>query len=156
MREFTYSRGQWTDGMSLSPWQSNEEFKGYLARIGYNNHPLSIGSENGPQIEVYPSDDESSFLAVVSPLGNGTFDVHLPDLPSLMMFMKDFGPSFSAIHAADEQAEISELLRKLFRAYHGHDSYNACQKCDPEGVAAARRWRERRQQKIAGDGQGEG
>lgn len=133
MSRYTYSKGQWADGNDLPQWFENEEFSEYLKRIGYLSPKLSAGSEHGPSIEIYESSDGSSFYASVSPIGTTCYEVFLPDFPSLMLFLKEFGSAFSALNSESNQSEILSLLEKLFRAYHGHAAYDICKLCDPHG-----------------------
>lgn len=97
MVRFTYLQGQWTDGNTLPEWPENEEFSDYLSRIGYSTSKLTIGSEDGPSIEIYEASDSNSFYANVCPSGGTCYEVFLPDFPSLMLFLKDFGTTFSAL-----------------------------------------------------------
>lgn len=133
MSRYTYSKGQWTDGNDLPQWSDNEEFSAYLERIGYSSPKLSVGSEHGSSIEIFESSDSSSFYASVSPMGTTCYEVFLPDFPSLMLFLKEFGPTFSALSSESNQSEILNLLEKLFRVYHGHAAYEICKQCDPRG-----------------------
>ena len=133
MSRYTYSKGQWTDGNDLPQWADNEDFSAYLDRIGHSSSKLSVGSEHGSCIEIYESSSSSSFYASVAPLGSTCYEVFLPDFPSLMLFLKDFGPIFSALNIESDQSEIIKILEKLFRVYHGHEPYNLCRQCDPKG-----------------------
>lgn len=144
MFRFTYTRGEWTDGNELPEWSENEEFAAYLSRIGYSSSKLTAGSEHGSCIEVYESSDGSSFYSSVAPAGSTCYEVFLPDFPSLMLFLKEFGAVFSALSAEEEQREILSLLEKLFRVYHGHDAHAICNECDPAEWQANLKRREAR------------
>ena len=136
MFSFTYTRGQWTDGSGLPEQVDNEEFSAYIRRIGYSASRLCVGSEDGPSVELYESSDRSSFYANVVPMGSTCYEVFLPDFPSLMLFMKEFGPALSLLNTETQQQEILSLLEKLFRVYHGHAAYELCKECDPKGWEA--------------------
>jgi hypothetical protein len=146
MFRFTYTRGEWSDGIALPESIEDEDFSVYLGRIGYASSKLCIGSEHESVIEIYESTDRSSFYASVSPLGESCYDVFLPDFPSLMHFLKEFGSVFSALVIAGDQRETISLMERLFRIYHGHGIHELCQECDPKGWAAAVRMKEKRGQ----------
>lgn len=146
MFRFTYTRGQWADGIDLPAWADDEEFSAYLHRIGYSSCRLCVGDEHGSSLELYESSDGSSFYANVTPMGSACYEVFLPDFPSLMLFLKEFGPAFSLLNTESRQHEILSLLEKLFQAYHGHDAYELCKQCDPRGWEANLKRREARAQ----------
>lgn len=144
MNRFTYSRGQWVDGMPLPEPHDNEEWEAYLKRIGLSRSPtLSIGDEVITDIDIFVVDEEAgSYLASVTPTGYRCYDVFLPDFPSLMLFIKEYAPAFSAICIQQELATLRRMGRKLFRMYHGHDAGFACQDCDPMEWERIKRIRE--------------
>lgn len=132
MFRYTYSKGQWTNGNDLPQWSDDEEFSAYLERIGYSSPKLTIGSEHGSSIEIFESSDSGSFYASVAPMDTTCYEVFLPDFPSLMLFLKEFGPAFSALSSERNQSDILSLLEKIFRVYHGHAAYEICKQCDPQ------------------------
>lgn len=144
MSRFTYLRGQWTDGHDLPEWAENEEFDAYLERIGYSSSKLCVGSEYGSSLDIYEAPDGSSFFVSAVPMGGACYEVFLPDFPSLMLFLKDFGSAFSMLSTEDSQREILSLLEKLFRVYHGHAAYEICKQCAPQEWEASVARREAR------------
>jgi hypothetical protein len=142
MSSYTYSKGQWTDGNDFPQRSENEGFVEYLCRIGYGKNKLNVGPDDDPFIEIYETSDGSSFYAIVNPLGTDCYEVSIPDFPSLMVFMKEFGPAFAALSAERGQHKILDLLTKLFRVYHGHATNAVCMKCDPKEWQDIIRWRE--------------
>jgi hypothetical protein len=110
---YTYSRGQWQDGHSLPELRDDEDTPAYLDRIGYSDPRISFGTEYGLQIQLYECRTDLRFLAVVWPTGNQSAEVFLPDLPSLMMFIRDHGAAFCthALTARQDEAERAELER---------------------------------------------
>lgn len=131
MFRYTYTRGNWSNGIELPEWFDDEQYPAYLERIGYSSSKLSIGSEHGSSIEIYESSDCSSFYSSVSPSGGACYEVFLPDFPSLMLFLKDFAPAFAALSLDGDQREVLSLLEKFFRVYHGHAAHEVCRECDP-------------------------
>lgn len=145
MRIFTFNRGTWEDGHSLPEWAENESHVDYLARIGYSTVSASYGTEYGGEVEIFEAHEGNTFYALVTPTGNTSFEVFLPDFPSYMLFIKDYGTPFAAGGSNTTGKDIMEALGKFFRAQHGHDVSGICNRCDPEGWA---RWKESQQKRV--------
>lgn len=143
MSRYTYTRGNWADGCSLPDWRDDEDFEAYLRRIGHASAKLTVGSEHGSSIEVYESSESSSFFALVCPMGGACYEVFLPDFPSFMLFLKEYGPAFSSVSIEGNQKETLALLEKFFRVSHGHAAHEICKQCDPQG------WEEALQRRAA-------
>lgn len=150
MSRYTYTRGTWSDGTQLPEWTDNEEFREYLDRIGYRTLALTIGAEHGSSIEIYEARNGGSFYANVTPCGSNCYEVFLPDFPSLMHFMKEFGAVFSAIGIESDQRDLLNGFEKVFRAYHGHDAHSVCRECAPDEWERRAREREARAKQKAG------
>lgn len=131
MKAFTYERGEWKENTSLPEMETGEEYYDWLKRCGFKTHSKSFGNEHDSSIDIHESEDGNSYLACVAPFGGFITDVLLPDFPSLMMFIRDFGGSFTLPEIQYKLGEIESLLEKLFRVYHGHDPFNCCRECDP-------------------------
>ncbi len=133
MVKFTFNRGAWDAGHTLPDWQDGEDNISYVARLGYSTVGATYGTEFGGEIEIYEAHDSQSFYALVSPTGNTSFEVFLPDFPSYMLFMKEYVTAFAAGGADATQKDIMALLSKFFQAEHGHDESDICSRCDPVG-----------------------
>jgi hypothetical protein len=144
MSGFTYTRGNWSDGMPLSEWQDNENGDDYRRRIGYPTPTATFGHQHAGQIEIFESATDLSFYAHVTPNGSQVFEVFLPDFPSMMMFIRDHATAFAAESANTTQQQTFDLLEKLFRVQHGHSSHAICSKCDPDA------WEERQSRQRQG------
>lgn len=144
MYRFTYDQGTWNEGMPLPELGDDEQHSDYFQRIGYSPYGTRMGNEGGIELELHESNSGRAFYAVVTPAGNAVYDVYLPNFPSLMQFLKDYGPAFTLTRLRTDIEELSEAFRKLFHALHGHDAYTFCKKCDPkaweEAQAHIRRW----------------
>lgn len=149
MSKFTFNRGKWEDGNPLPEWHDNEEFDDYLTRIGYQTYKTTYGHEDASQIEVHAASENSTFYATVCPSGDVCYEVYLPDFPSLMIFLKEYGTVFAAESANNSLQQILALQEKLFRATHGHDAFNSCQQCDPSGWKAQQQATEERRKRKA-------
>ncbi len=135
MTRFTFNRGVWEDGNALPEWEDNEEFDAYLRRTGYAMAKASFGHEYGSQIEIYESENNTSFYASVAPSGVNCFEVYLPDFPSLMMFIRDHAAGFASEAINLAQQKMLNLQEKLFEAHHGHPADRICPQCDAAGWA---------------------
>lgn len=145
MTGYTYTRGVWTDGIDLPPFGDDEQTADYLERIGFHPAPHRFGSEALAQIDLYEGayGGRSDFYAVVTPVGNHGYDVHVSDFPSVMQFIKDFGPAFAAHELQMQVAELNARFAKYFRAEHGHDADTSCKVCDPVGWAEQQDFQQR-------------
>lgn len=133
MSVFTFNLGTWTSGHSLAAWEENETHTDYLHRLGYSTVNASYGTEYGGHLEIYEAHDANSFYALVAPTGNSVFEVFIPDFPSYMLFMKDYGSAFATGGSNSTLNDIMDALGKFFRAEHGHDASDICSRCDPAG-----------------------
>ena len=131
MSRYTYSMGAWTQGNAAPDWEDNEDFHDYIARIGYSVVKCRLGNEHAACIDIHTSEDAKTFYASVSPDGNNVYEVFISDFPSLMLFLKDFGSTFSLLGIEIYQEEMREMVEKLFNAYHGHGAYDICKQCSP-------------------------
>lgn len=139
MTSYTYNRGVWTEGINLPKFNDGEQTAEYLERVGFSPSGHRFGSDLNAQILLYEGTaaGRSDFFAVVAPTGNGWYDVHLPDLPSAMQFIKDYGAAFSAQELQTQIEVLNERFAKFFRAEHGHDVDMSCKLCDPVGAQEA-------------------
>lgn len=143
MSKFTFIRGEWQDGNPLPEWEENEDYDDYLEKVGYPRTARAaiFGHEDGGNIEVFEAEEGSSFLANISPSGGVFYEVYLPDLPSFMMFIKDYGTVLAAESINTTQQQLLALNEKLFRAQHGHSYHGVCKECDPDGWETHMKWR---------------
>jgi hypothetical protein len=126
--------------MPLPEWQENEDSGDYQRRIGYVTTPAAtFGHEHAGQIEIFEHTSDKSFYAHVCPNGAQVFEVYLPDFPSMMMFIRDYGTAFATESSNTTQQQTLDLLEKLFRVQHGHSSTAICPKCAPEEWEARHR-----------------
>lgn len=128
---FTFNRGSWEDGSPLPELEDNEDSESYLERIGYTQARHQFGHQDGGQLEIYESSKGNSFYASVSPSGTTCYEVFLPDFPSFMIFMRDYGAVFATEATNVSTQQILDLLEKMFQAKHGHSAHGFCQECDP-------------------------
>lgn len=127
---YTFNRGTWEDSSPLIG-HDEDSYEDYLKRNGFSPSKTIFGVEYGSWIELYESGNET-FLASVTPTGKSVFDVYLPDFPSLMMFLKDYGTAFSAHATSEYQLGALALSRRLFKATHGHSPDSYCEQCNTD------------------------
>lgn len=130
---YTFNRGTWEDTSPLTEQTDDESYDDYLKRNGFSASKTIIGVEHGTWIELYEGRN-ATFLANVTPTGSSVFDVYLPDFPSMMMFLKDYGAAFAAHAASEYQLAALALSRRLFKATHGHSPDTHCSKCDVDPI----------------------
>jgi hypothetical protein len=128
---FTFNRGTWEDGSPLPEWEDGEDSGSYLKRIGYLSSRTVFGHEDSGHIEIFEASDSKTFYASVCPMGDAVYEVFLPDFPSYMIFMRDYGTAFASEATNISQQQMLVLLEKLFQAEHGHSVHNICAQCDP-------------------------
>lgn len=145
--KFTFNRGSWEEGNILPEWLEDEGFDDYLERVGFNTVESIFGHEHGSHIRIFESTNGKSFYASVCPTGSTIDEVYLPDLPSLMIFIRDYASAFSNESSNSNSLEILQLLEKLFQLHHGHPAYSNCQQCDPIGWKEDKRRIEERREK---------
>lgn len=142
MNNFTFNRGTWEDGHPLPEWDGSDNFNEYLNRVGYQAYKTIYGDPESSNIEVYAASGNNTFFASVCPTGDACYEVYLPDLPSLMMFLKDYSTVFSTASANSSLQQMLSMQEKLFHANHGHHAYESCKQCDPTGWKAQERAKE--------------
>lgn len=129
---YTYARGVWSDGCPFAPMEDEDNFDNYMERIGYRPYGYTFGHEDAANFDVYESTRDGSFLALVAPFNGKVFDVYMPDFPSLMMFLRDFGSAFATDAIAIAKRESLTIMERQFQLQHGHSTTTVCPKCDPE------------------------
>lgn len=140
MSSFTFKRGIWSEGAGVLEINEEEDFSDYLKRIKYSVTKFTFGEEEeGSLIEIHESEESGAFLACVT-LGEKWYLVAIPDFPSVMMFIRDFGTPFATEASNFSQRESLRIQEKLFHAEHGHYSYLACDKCDPRAAEQERKF----------------
>ncbi len=121
--DFTFNRGSWEDGNNLPEWRDNEDFEDYLKRVGFSASQISFGNEDLSSIDIFESSEGNSFYASICPFNGFVYTVHLPDFPSLMMFIRDYTAAFSAKSSNSATQEVLTLLEKLFELQKRNATY---------------------------------
>jgi hypothetical protein len=149
-QDYTYNRGEWTDGNSLPEWIDNEDFYDYLERTGYKEaFKFSQNSIGDEMATIFKNEDATAWFAAICLDCDRLLFVFLPDFPSLMMFTKDYAPAINLIANSFEQNDIRKMLEKLFHAYHGHYAEDYCYQCDPRYMEETKKWRQEHAAKKA-------
>lgn len=133
--DYTYRLGILEEGADLPEWQNDEEFDSWLTRCGFYNFGDLIGDGESTHMEIYSSchERQERWLIEISPNSSRSSLILIPDFPSYLMFMKDYAPIFGAFATSETITELMRLMKKLFQAWHGHDSFDICPECDPSG-----------------------
>lgn len=111
MNKFTYNRGAWTDGHELPEYLADEDEASYFGRLRLNPNLFQMGADEGPHFLVHAFKSGGAHLATVN-LGDDEYEVYLPDFPSAMMFIRDFGSAFAV---SPLEINLEHLIEKLER-----------------------------------------
>jgi hypothetical protein len=154
-----YTRGNWEEIDNPLDELQETDFTAEMRRAGYGKEGIhGSAQEYEPSLELYRETQSTAithrypFLVWVSLSGDRFDPVFLPDLPSILMFLRDFAP---LVHQQSKEfrAQLLETaVRKAFHAWHEHDVEEICALCDPDGMEARRRAREERRRKYPQDG----
>lgn len=152
IKHWEYARGEWTK-LPFSPWEDLKEtnYEEMLRAVGYEAWG-NVGEEDScpsTAIQVYraekstPTTEKWTYFVCLS-MGPSVFEeVWVKDLPSLLQFLREFGPVFQTQSREEVVSFLKETLTKAFRVWHGHDATFACQDCDPL------RYREEQKRRLA-------
>lgn len=132
MYRYTFTRGQWSEESTLPDWDDKKhgDYSAHLADLGYHPSRSSISNEWHPLLDIYAHHSNGAHVLEVG-FGGLCYEVFIPDFISLMMFLKDYAPALGALHSSESQNKLLEIIKRLFRAYHGHEYHTPCPKCDP-------------------------
>lgn len=128
---------------------SDKSFDDWAKRLGFTSEQQD-GQPEGNEYHCYKNRDpqaEWQFLIVV----NGYFtsdSVVVKNEAELLALRLKLAPFVTSGFAAD-LSTMEHYLEKLFRAFHGHDPFVACPKCDP---GEYRRQVERKLERTKQDG----
>jgi hypothetical protein len=127
-KAWKYHLGEWSQIDNPMVWHEGEEHKTALERAGYYPFPQQ---EYGATLQLYIKKDYTLPYRITFDLGDHLVAVYVYDLPSLMQWLRDYSPIFTLSDIAYLQDETRNLLRRAFRAWHGHVPENVCPSCDP-------------------------
>jgi hypothetical protein len=139
MKLWQYDRGTWDLIEDPFTWESGVDWEKVSRRLGYGS-PADWGGEDTefrPNFAVYEALETTTFtqrwpyLIDVSVGGDCSSFVLVPELPSLLLFLKEYGPIFEAARIGGYLEELHGMAKKLFHAEHGHYPYDVCRNCAP-------------------------
>ena len=146
-KAWKYHLGEWSQIDNPMVWYEGEDFDIAMKRAGYYSFPQQ---EYGGDLRLYvKKDDELPYLITFN-LSDTIESVYVYDLPSVMQWLRDYSPIFLLSEMAFLQDETQTLLRRAFRAWHGHDYQNICARCDPLKYERIQQMRERKGERTAG------
>jgi hypothetical protein len=144
MRAWKYHLGVWTEFEDPLVVEG-EELNVTLKRAGYNS-AMNYGEEGVFEAEVYRAEGSPLEWLIIFSLDVGSFEcVYIEDIPSLMQWQRDFATFYMLERMDYRLNELTEAARRAFRAWHGHESENVCDDCDP---LETRRREQRRQEML--------
>jgi hypothetical protein len=140
MATWEYNRGQWSH--IEDPFGDND-VDTCLKEMGFENRTLlGVDDSYSLSAEIWEAKEDSAkwqFVIFVQITTGRYTPVFVVDLPSMIMFLKDFQPLASHGLLQDFQGVLSTIIDKVFHAWHGHGWEEACRECDPDQVKATRR-----------------
>ena len=133
MIAWKYHFGEWTEIEDPLLWNEGEEWGTTLQRAGYRDYPqFTLGGQFSSIIaQLYlKKDDEPPYLITFG-ISDTVENVYIDSLPSLMYWLREYGPFYSLIQIAETQDDLLTLFGRAFRAWHGHDYNDVCLRCAP-------------------------
>ena len=118
-----------------------------LRARGYMKWDESCTAVASMEIWTHDGHPRFPYICFVTLPGDRFLVVWVPDDVSILEFYRCYGSTGELGRLRSEVEMLTESVRKLFRAWHGHEYYNACGACDPEQHA---RFRELRQRAAGG------
>lgn len=159
--EYTYSQGQWTETNSMAEWTAEMDYADWLQASGFSRHAsFIIGPERlddtGARMCFYRSESGGRTFVEIC-LDESTPDyVITPDLPSLLLFIKEFGPIVRQDETSVAIRDLATVGKKIFHSHHGHYSDEVCLDCDPVEHQSQqlhlREWQRKRNERQAREG----
>lgn len=150
MNAWNFSKGNWIEIPYPFEWKEGQEFREALEQGRFYNFPSeTFGHEYGSKAEVYHKPDaEFPVIIEVTLFSEWSHTVIIDDFPSLMMFIRDYGQSFSIISLDSRSDEQLTAVRRAFYAWHNHEADTACQSCDPIEMSFRKRRKEKAQEAM--------
>jgi hypothetical protein len=129
MKAWKYKNGQWES--IEDPLPDIDDWEEALKQGGFVKASVTWGGQFGQHVELYMSKDEEPPYMVSFDLVDVCRNVYFDDMPTLMQWLKEYTPIFTALEVEALLDDITAMTRKLFRALHGHDADQVCPECDP-------------------------
>ena len=147
-RNWKYEAGKWTEVEAPFPWNEGEDLKSALKRAGYYDFPLESYGGETQGVEIYCRRDGEPPWYVTFTIGDYFFPVLIYDEHSLLEWIAKYTPAYSSKQISFDLAEAIDILRKAFRAWHGHDPDVVCRNCDPVAYERWQKYHEERASKA--------
>ena len=126
-------------------WVDGDDDTAYMKRLGYIFADRAYGTDLVDWFGLWTlwqaNDPNATFqYALILSMPNDQIThVWLPTIPDLMAYMRLYGHiGRDAVKQYDLEAYY-ELIKRLFRALHGHDAGLSCRVCDPAGFEKGQR-----------------
>jgi hypothetical protein len=117
-----------------------------LAQAGYSRVATHVGDYYGVgAFDIYTAESDTAptpYVVSVDTPGEDCCTVYIHDVPSLLEFMRLYGPTAHGELVAHVLTELRDAVQKVFRLTHGHGASDACPRCDPVGYEGIRRFKE--------------
>jgi hypothetical protein len=128
-KDWQYNRGVWEE--VPSPFSPNIRDWDEAVRASGYRRMESVGSlDTDTNIRIYIHNRQDGYLCELAPGPCSSFTVLCPDMPSLLMFLRDYAPLVQRQVTSDFLAGLQTTMNRAFEAWHGHDTFNVCRQCD--------------------------
>ena len=136
---------KWTGPLDKEYYEGDEEWEAFLARQGYYGTPsISYGDEMTGTIDIYTPQHGWGELPYTLDIDfNGYVGealIYIYDPRSLVDFLTRYSTPFILHDIRDDLRRLVEIVRKMFRAWHGHDADEVCLSCDPDLWKRRQEW----------------
>jgi hypothetical protein len=127
---YSFLLGQFSEEYLLEKCGEEEDPDKYFERLGFEcAHSLYYGDTDGSDVKIYTRDDQ--FLCEIFLDGVCLTYVHIKDVPSLLIFIRDFGSTFTLLNLDTRIRQIEECLSTFFLENHGFEWFQTKKRLKP-------------------------
>ncbi|NOT10988.1 MAG: hypothetical protein HOP23_03995 [Methylococcaceae bacterium] len=127
--EFTFNRGEWLKTDTLPDRLDDEAFDSWRSRAGIGECVTHLG-HGSLVLCMYEVTGTGSYFSELCLDGVNVEHAVMANLPSMLMFIKDYAPLVYQALTHDWQHEVKRYLGTAFTVWHGHSIDRLCKQCD--------------------------
>ena len=142
MKDWKYEAGKWTPIDLPFAWNEGDDLKVALDRAGYYDFPSESWGEDGASLYCRRDGEPPWYISFT--IADFCFSVLIYDEQSLLDWKAKYTPAYLLADIAYDIHEALDILKKAFRAWHGHDANSVCPHCDPDAYNRLEEFRQRR------------
>lgn len=134
MQCYIYKNGDFSELPSVDDVGDDEELGSHAKKLGYWNEGgyTDDFGDSSRNMSIFRKEGGEAGKYLIYFREGCTIEClfFINDTPSFLMFLRDF---LTPVNIESAVYCIENSISKLFKAYHGHDWDNICEKCDPIG-----------------------